>query len=198
MPSTVKNIIDEVGLKIDGVVKWGEPIRIKEPGIYIVAISGKENKNDCIENPLINKEAVKKWIENTPEMTLDFNKPEVEMLIERIKEYWIPDETILYIGMTKRDLSKRIKEFYRHKLGKGSPHKGGDWLKTLENINDLYIYYAATDENEKYEKMLMMVFGRNMTRNLNKPRIYEVAVPFANKERERNNRKNHGIKKSYV
>ena len=54
-----------------------------------------------LENPLINKEAVKKWIENTPEMTLDFNKPEVDMLIERIKEYWIPDETIIYIGMTK-------------------------------------------------------------------------------------------------
>jgi hypothetical protein len=53
-------------------------------------------------------------------------------------------EEIVYIGRTKRSLRKRLKEFYRHKYGARSPHRGGQAVLALKC--GLLIYWAATSD----------------------------------------------------
>ncbi len=56
---------------------------------------------------------------------VDQSKIQYDERFELERHYWNPDQEIVYIGSTKRPLSKRLQEFYSHFYGDGSPHSGG-------------------------------------------------------------------------
>jgi len=114
----------------------------------------------------------------------DFNKH----ISDHLRTFWLPDENIPYIGMTKDDsIKNRVSDFYNHRLGKRSPYSGGLWIKTLSDWRQLSIYWAVTDngpEAARKEKEMLQEF-----------KLYSGAkIPFANLVDENGERKQKFIK----
>jgi hypothetical protein len=47
------------------------------------------------------------------------------------RSFWLPDQTIIYIGRAKQ-LTRRLRQFRRHVYGKKSPHRGGQAILLLD------------------------------------------------------------------
>lgn len=156
------------------------------PGLYVVSTfcSADGDGVSPIEAEF-NDGAIGYWINRLPDFKIDGVKPDVESVKERLAEFWIPEENILYIGQTGKNLDKRVLDYYNTPLGDKRPHSGGQWIKTLRKINELYVYYAGVhskDDAVRLETEMLKFF------------ISEVGeLPFANLEGP-NGRKRHGLK----
>jgi hypothetical protein len=73
-------------------------------------------------------------------------------------DFWIPGQSIVYIGCTKRPLRRRLNEFYRHQYGNASPHRGGEALKLL--TCKLSVYWARSDDPHHSEHVLIEAFKK--------------------------------------
>jgi hypothetical protein len=115
---------------------------------------------------------------------------------ERLAGFWLPDETVLYIGLTTRPLATRLGEFYGHRLGAKSPHKGGWPLKTLSVLDELWVHWAATarDDCAAAERAMLHAFAAGVSAT-SKRRLYEPEplMPFANLRDGDHQPKRHGI-----
>jgi hypothetical protein len=111
-------------------------------------------------------------------------------LKNHLRIFWNKDETILYVGRTTKrkkypGLGNRLHEFYGHRIGNRSPHSGGQWILTLDNPSDLYIFWHTTD-NLNLENGILEFFYRQVTK-----------LPFGNLQYFNNGRrviKSHGLK----
>lgn len=209
MPITVRNLFACAEITSFNSVLWGEKVKFDSPGVYIIAVS--DNADDCT-NPFpeapIDENKIAGWIERDPELTIEGVSPTIEALSQRLSEFWIPDETVLYIGKATR-LKERLRKFYRHDIGSEKDrHRGGHWLKTLGILEKLNVYYAMTDTfdspPEKIEQALLQAFSAQVSekssnldsigRTVGDTEVFP--MPFANREMDSNGkkRKNHGIK----
>ena len=173
---TVKELLDKFGLECVDSVKWGDSVGINDEGVYIISTSMKPDENLGITpKPKFDEKALENWIDKCPSLTIDGDRATIENLKEKLEKFWLPKENILYIGKTT-SLAKRIRQFYRHALGDTKPHAGGHWLKTLANINDLYVYFISTNDNtsEWKESNLLEYFSTEVGE-----------IPFANLEIKR-------------
>jgi hypothetical protein len=68
----------------------------------------------------------------------------------------VPEQAIVYIGCTTREISTRIAEFRRHVVGERAPHAGGQIIKLLKDR--LWIYWAKSDEPKRSEIDLLCAF----------------------------------------
>lgn len=182
MPVKVSELFKSVDLEIDGVVRWGTLPDEQRPGVYVVAFSGEANKlvsNDTI--PILH-DSISDWISRVPMMRIDHHIPTVASLTKRLGQFWLPNETILYIGQTKRPLRARVAELYNHVLGTRWHHSGGHWLKTLNNIEDLYIYYSVEESHpERLGDSLLSQFHSAVSPDMETDQ-YQVVMPFANRQ----------------
>lgn len=203
MPSSVSSLLVQASLTLSGQVRWGKRIPDDSPGVYLVAISSKP---DRLENPFgerapIDHQKIGAWIDRVPGLTLDAGRPSIFELQNRLSEYWLPDETILYIGKTSSSLKGRMNDFYRTQLGNRSPHAGGHWLKTLSVLDKMHVYWATNDEPESSEEALLKHFVGNVS-DLTRQKLRDPArpFPFANLEisKRRHDRKMHGIERSVL
>jgi hypothetical protein len=87
------------------------------------------------------------------------------------RERWQRDQPVVYIGRTRQPLSKRIKQFYRHKHGRTSPHRGGQAVLLL--LCKLCVYWAPTQAPVEAEREMIEAFLRHTG-----------ALPYANRKRE--------------
>lgn len=212
MPVCVKELYRILSIYSFESVRWEINVECDSQGVYMVAIS--EDAEKCVnpyEKAPINTARIAEWISRVPDMRIDGNLPTIETLSQRLSEFWIPDETILYIGKSKK-LGERLKQFYRHKLGNKAPHKGGVWLKTLDVLDDLHIYYAPTDEHdmtpEHIEQALLRQFMKRVSQNsrsigrigLTKGTDELFPIPFANRYVDFSGRhvKDHGISNDHL
>lgn len=197
MTITVKKLFDSVGIEIMGQVKWNERIECNLPGVYCVSISNKSDKLKTIEEFPVALEIIEEWIKYVPNMRIDDKIPTVEAVVQRLNKFWLPNETILYIGKAGKSLRQRVNQYYKTKLGDRSPHAGGHWLKTLNNLNELNIFWTTSEEidAEELEQELIRKFVASINY---KSELYdgEHSFPFANIEYPKGNRKNHGISNS--
>ena len=179
---TVTELFKQIGITANiGKVRWGTTFNCSLPGIYIVSTSGDPNAGLSGE-PRFDEQAIQSWIDRLPDFTLDDKKPTVETLVQRLRSFWLPEENVLYIGKTDAALKRRVNAYYKTELGARKPHSGGQWLKTLRNIDELFVYYAPTDRPEENEAALLKYF-------------YDSAgeLPFANLEGPYG-RKPHGLR----
>ena len=183
--STVSDLLEADSLERSGVVRWGKQVANDKPGVYIVSLSSDLDENNCLTATApINHVVIEKWLRRVPEFKLDGElNPSPEAVAGRLSEYWLPDESILYIGQTSRAMQSRLNQFYKHKLGNSSPHRGGHWLKTLSVLNETFVHYAETPDPELSEYRLMRAFmvnasvsTRNCLRDSDQP------YPFGNLE----------------
>jgi len=199
MPSSVQSLLDNSDLSLTGNCKWGESPKSRRSGVYLVSLSPSAYTNEGILGQApVSTENVKAWITRVPEIELDgktMKSP--EPIIARLSGFWLPDESILYIGMTMQPLSKRIGQYYRTDLGKRAPHAGGHWTKTLSILDELVVYYADCDNPDEVEDDLIETFIEHVSEesksNLHDPRR---PFPFANLAYPKGNIKAHGLGKT--
>lgn len=200
MPTSIKDIETYFNLHFTKSVKWGMPINSNSKGVYIVSIGDANVLKPLKDNSLsINIEEMEEWMRNAPKITLYNERPTLEELSLHLSRFWLPDETILYIGKAeKQALSERLRQFYCHKVGKRSPHKGGYWLKLLQNLPELNVHLAYSDNSHLLEEQLLRFFCANVSEKSRMILIDKLnCLPFANLQLRPGIFKTHGLKNHY-
>jgi hypothetical protein len=132
-----------------------------------------------------------------PELTLDGRRPSRRGLVERISAFWLPDETIVYVGLAT-SLRSRVRGFYKTPIGAKRPHSGGWFLKALANANRFYVHFARVADFDAAEIAMLEEFvGRVSPSTRAALADPEHPWPFGNLEVRRGGRKirkRHGIK----
>jgi hypothetical protein len=195
MPSSVRSVLAVAGLVPDGVVRWGELINSDEPGIYVVSSVDDVDAEGQEPRPApIDERAVARLLELRPELTMDRIRPDSVQLAERLAKFWLPEEHIIYIGLAS-DLHNRVNQFYETPLGARRPHAGGWFLKTLRNVEDLYVHWSKTYDRVAAEGAAIGAFVDRVSSQA-KAQLRDPAhpFPFANLEWPPGTRKAHGIR----
>ena len=187
---TIAELLKQVNItKLNEPIKWGDYCPSEKQGIYIVSFCAAPNIEMTPTEPQFDDVAIQKWINLLPLFSLNNKRPNVNEVKQELKRFWLPKENILYIGNTTRPLHKRIEEYYITELGEKGPHSGGQWLKTLKNINELYVHFFPNSSPETKPRLL----------DYFKTEVGE--LPFANLEIQSkespllNYKKKHGFKK---
>jgi hypothetical protein len=143
-PITVRTLFNAAGLEPYGPVAWGKAVEEKRPGVYVIAIVAEADGScDCID---------------------------VSYLPGVVAKRWIPSQPVIYIGRTKRALSRRIKEFYHHVHGHKSPHRGGQDVKLLKC--ERWVYWCRVECVAVAEQKMIEAFKATAE-----------SFPFANRVR---------------
>ena len=101
-PMGAAELLRSVGLMADGPVTWGRPVPSAGPGIYIVEWP------EPLESAPVELTLVGKWLERLPAMRLDGARPTSREVAARLHGFWLPNQTILYIGMTQASIGGRV------------------------------------------------------------------------------------------
>jgi hypothetical protein len=197
VPSTVASVFAAAGLEREGVVGWGQAAGDDRSGVYIVALTEELDALDgVLPSAPIATTAVEKLLAVRPELTLDGRRTSADELAERIAEFWLPDEPIVYIGLAT-SLRSRVRGFYRTPIGARRPHAGGWFLKVLANLDDLHVHFARSPDFDDAEIAMLAAFVAGVSPetcgSLADPKH---PWPFANLEIRRDGRKipkRHGI-----
>jgi hypothetical protein len=180
----------------------------------VIALTDQPDSLVCNTKPDFCDSAFDSWLRTVnsgkKQILIDNLPADRESLKTRLSEFWLPDETIIYIGKAgpsrSRTLRKRVNEFYLTKLGCDKKHAGGHWLNVLQNINDLNVYYGiyTNDDIESLEEKMLTCFINNVSKE-SKLLLYDNTncFPFANKEfhmhsLETKIKKNHGLKNQTI
>ncbi len=200
MPTSIQQLETNFNLKYLKTIKWGTSFIENNNGIYIISTS--KNKDFLPENdsPIsFNEKQINLWKANAPKLLLNNKILTQKELTNQLSGFWLPDESILYIGKAeKQTLSERICQFYNHKVGKKSPHKGGYWLKLLNDIDNFYIHLFSTKESHEIEEKLLRYFIQNVS-EMTKLKLIDnkLCLPFANLQLRSRVVKSHGFSNHY-
>ena len=185
---TANEIFRAIGLVADGPVVWGSPVRSGKPGLYVVELLAP------LPRAPVDASLVGRWIERVPTLTLDGHRPTGKELMARLAAFWLPDQTVLYAGMTAGSIGGRVAALYATPLGDPRPHAGGHWLRTLRGLEDTRIWWAETNAPEEYLDAFLGAFAEGVSGEtsaaLHDP---TVVVPFANLQAPTGLRRDHGI-----
>ncbi len=181
-------LLRSVGLLADGPATWSTPVRSHGPGVYVVELPAP------LAAAPVDINAVGRWIERVPTLTLDGVRPAGRDLAARLHAFWLQDQTVLYIGMSATSIANRVGAAVRTPLGDRRPYAGGHWLKTLTGLERCRVWWAETSAAEEYEDALLGAFAAgvpvDVAGRLHDP---DVVLPFANLQTADRVRKRHGI-----
>jgi hypothetical protein len=184
--SHAPRLFRSVGLDPQGPVTWGTPIPERGPGVYVI-----ETPTALATAPL-DETVIAGWLRRVPGLTVDGMRPTPSVLAARLASFWIPGETVVYIGLAGTSVATRVRQYYTTPLGDRRPHAGGHWLKTLANLPELRIWWAATDDPAGMEDELLNAFAASVSGGAG------LVLPFANLETAGKVRKPHGIRGSVI
>ena len=160
---------------------------------------GKQGK--CKHAP-ISEEIIKKWINKVNGFEIDKQMTfDSDIVIERLSKFWLPDENILYIGKgpkrsSGKALDNRINEYYKTEYGEKRPHAGGHWIKSLSNLDDLFVYAIPCDDPGVVEIKMLEYFINNVSYiPQNQFLDLNLCLPFANLQLTPRRKKKHGLGK---
>lgn len=204
MATSIKELVEKVGLSPTKVkfVKWYTHVNCKSEGVYIVSLSDTVESKITMEEFPISMEILKRWIKKLDYFILDEEKiNDAEKIKSRLEKFWLPDESILYIGKAplrqgkKGGIGNRIEEYYNTDIGEKRPHAGGHWVKLLKNLKNLHVFYIPCDNSAEIEGAMLSEFGKMVSEKV-KDKLSETGpiLPFANLEDGNKKRKKHGLK----
>ncbi|MEP7380027.1 MAG: transcription elongation factor GreA [Chloroflexota bacterium] len=154
MPTSgASELMRSLGLLVDGPVRWGAPVASRAPGIFVVELPGGADA------PSIDLQALRRWLERVPSLTLDDQRPTPQVLQRRLARDWVAHEPIVFIGRANKGIGARLAAIYATNLGDTKPTSAGHWLKTLANLGDLRIWWAETGAHEEYQDALLEAVG---------------------------------------
>lgn len=181
-------LLRSVGLLVDGPGQWGRPLAAPGPGVFAIELTAP------LPSAPIELTRVGKWIERVETLRLDGARPTSKALAARLAAFWLPSQTVLYIGSSDASIGRRVAAMARTELGDRRPYAGGHWLKTLRSLDGLRIWWAPTDATEEYEDAVLEAFAEQVSdaeRSALPDR--EVVLPFANLRRPDGQRKATGV-----
>jgi transcription elongation factor GreA len=192
-PMSAQELLRAQGLPADGPVLWGQPARSRKPGIFLAELATSQ------AHAPIDITVVRAWVDRVPGLLLDGERPTPTQLFDRLAAFWLPGQQVLYVGRTSKTLGPRIAAAYATRLGDRRPHAGGHWLKTLQKVERLRVWWAETDAPEEYEDALLAAFAETVDPDV-RARLYDprVALPWANLESPTAGRKAHGITGAFL
>jgi transcription elongation factor GreA len=188
-PLGAAELLRSVGLLADGPAAWGTPVRSSRPGVYVVDLPSPP------PSAPIDFAAIGRWLDRVPGLTLDGARPTGRELAARLHRFWLPDQPVLYVGMSAASIGARVAAYYRTPLGDPRPHAGGHWLKTLSGLDRLRVWWAETEAAEEYEDGLLEAFAAAVPAEV-AAALHDatVVLPFANLQTADGVRKDHGIR----
>jgi transcription elongation factor GreA len=185
---TAPALLRSVGLMADGPGQWARPLPAPYPGVFIVELPAP------LPIAPIELTRIGKWIERVGALRLDGERPTSKALAARLASFWLPSQTILYIGTSEASVRRRVAAILATELGDRRPHAGGHWLKALRSLEHARIWWATTTATEEYEDALLDAFAAGVTGaergGLPDP---QVVLPFANLRRPSGERKATGL-----
>ncbi len=152
MPIDPVALFRAVGLTPDGPARWGVPIRAGGPGVFVVEWPAP------LDRAPVDISAVGTWLARVPTLMVDGERPTGKALAARLAAWWLPGETIVYVG-SARSLAKRLDAQVRTPLGDARPNPAGQWLKALRGFDGTRVWWATTDAAEEYEDALLEAFA---------------------------------------
>ena len=181
-------LLRHVGLDPDGPVLWGAQVNSRLPGVLVVELP------QPLPSAPIDTVALRRWIEGVPTLRLDDRRPTVNELQARLNGFWLPDQTVLYIGQAEKSLGGRVGALYATDLGHRRPHPGGHWLRTLRTIGKARVWWAETDAALEYADALFTAFAQGVD-PARAARLHDPnhVLPFANRENAAGEKKAHGL-----
>jgi transcription elongation factor GreA len=177
-PMSGPDLLRAVGLMADGPGQWGRPVSAAGPGVFVVELAAP------LANAPIELTRVGKWIERVASLRLDGEVPSSKALAARIGTFWLPSQTVLYIGRSEVSVARRLTAMARTELGDRQPYAGGYWLKTLRALESTRLWWAPTGATEEYEDALLDAFAGSVAEaELASLPDRSVVLPFANLRR---------------
>ena len=86
------SLLRSVGLMADGPVLWGRPVPASGPGVFVIELPAP------LATAPIEVTRIGKWIERVDTLRLDGERPTSKALAARLSAFWLPSQTVLYIG----------------------------------------------------------------------------------------------------
>lgn len=174
------DLIAKANLHVNDLFYWRDIPNMdsvtKKPGVYIIskttdnAVLFKDVVDPFIIDDILTRHAI----------TVNDKPANHQRLHNALKKFWLPDTTVLYIDQTSRTIYKRLNEFYNHTLGDSRPHRGGQWLKFLLDLDNLLIHILYCDNPKKLESKLLTMFSQELKSRINTKDKF--ILPFANLE----------------
>ncbi|MFI5258452.1 MAG: transcription elongation factor GreA [Candidatus Limnocylindrales bacterium] len=171
-----RDLLRANGLSVEGPILWGRPVSGGSPGVFIVELAGPQPKVS------IDPDAIRDWLNRAPELRLDGKRPTVAEIQTRLASFWLPGQSILYIGSSIKSVSIRLAGMYKTPLGERRPQPAGYWLKTLRDLNKARIWWAPVSDPELYEDTLIESFIKTVG-----------SAPFAVLATPGGQRREHGL-----
>jgi transcription elongation factor GreA len=153
---TAAELLRSIGLDVDGPMRWGSKPISRSAGIFVVEIATP------VDRAPVDVDEVRRWLERVPDLRMDGERPTQTAMAARLSTFWLPGQSLLYVGRTTKSLSARVASLYATELGHARPHPGGCWLKTLREQSKLRLWWAETDAPEEYEDELIEAFARSV------------------------------------
>lgn len=195
MPVSIESLFKAAKLTASGCVSWGEKIPLEHPGVYIVSTTPDIHAVDesWQEYPY-SLAAIQELLETCPDLSVDLRPATAHILVDRLSRFWLPHESVLYIGLAGTSVARRVADYYQTRIGARSPHSGGWWLKTLLDLNRLFVHYAPTDKVATSENAMLQHFAANVPAETREAQHDPLNIaPFANVEVSKKVYKSHGL-----
>jgi len=198
MPTTIRQLFHKFDIKNFHHVKWATKFDEINEGIYVVCTSNYPDRHLGTTNmPVFDDRQINLCISTSINFQVDGLPATLENIKNRLAEFWLPDESILYIGKAPKRLSgsgisRRVSEYFSTAIGNGGPHSGGQWIKTLKGINTFSVYYGVCQKSADIENKMLRFFMSNVSKD-SLSILYDknLPLPFANIKYTGN--KKHGL-----
>jgi hypothetical protein len=160
VPASVTTFFSSANLTLVESVPWFTPPDETKPGVYVVSLAADPATVPVPTSacPTLDLAEIAAWVSKIGDVTLDGRKATPEALAYRLEAWWLPDETIIYIGATDESLCRRVAGYYRTSLGERSPHSGGYWIQALKSHANVFVHLAAPSDPFAAERRLFAAF----------------------------------------
>jgi transcription elongation factor GreA len=177
----------------DGPLPFGRPVPARGPGVFLIELPAP------LPTAPLELTRLGVWLGRVPTLRLDGEIPTSKALQSRLASFWLPSQTVLYIGATETSIGGRIAAMDKTVLGDRRPHSGGHWLKALRDLSGCRVWWANTDAVDEYEDALLSAFAEGVPdeERLALPDA-DVVLPFANLRRPTGERKATGLTGSLI
>src|SRR6478609_1021091 len=138
-------LLRSVGLMADGPAVWGRPVGAPGPGVFVIELAAP------LATAPIEPTRVGKWIERVETLRLDGERPTSKTLAARLSAFWLPSQTVVYIGASEQSVARRVAAITATELGDRRPNSAAHWLHALRSLEGATVWWASTKAIEEYE-----------------------------------------------
>jgi len=187
------SLLRAVGLLADGPAVWGRPVPAQGPGVFVVELPAP------LASAPLELARIGKWVERVPGLRLDGEPPTSKAVAARLGSFWLPSQTVLYVGTSEVSVGRRVAAIARTELGDRRPNAGPYWLQTLRSLDGVRIWWAPTAATEEYEDALLAAFAAGVPdADLAALPDRTVVLPWANLRSATGERKATGLTGSLI